>query len=187
MTDRRCRPHHPPFAAQALLPEGHFITVQREEGPDLSPFLDSNDDGSLLSVIRLLGTDEASGFENLDRFLDWAGQQPPEERPVYIEGFHLADGRTGVAYATRSRIEERTRIDPDETTIMLRQIVQDEAASFQRKADGELYRAELRRACAECGQPAAGEPIYTETEIEGPPEEAIRLMREILYAETHAG
>ena len=186
MNESQCRPHHPPFAAQALLPDGSFITV-RQERPDLSPLLDGNDDGSLLSVIRLLGDTGQDGFESLDRFLDWAGGQPPEERPVYIEGIHLADGRTAVAYTTGNRIVERTLVDPDESTIVLRTMVQDEAASFRRRADGELHRAELRRACPECGQPAAGGPVYAEPEIEGPPEEAIRLMREIIYLETLSG
>lgn len=50
-----CRPHHPPSAAQALMPDGSFVTVTPDEQAR-TRFRES-EDICRLSVIQILGTE----------------------------------------------------------------------------------------------------------------------------------
>ena len=174
-SSRKCRQHHPPYAAQALMPDGSVVTVTPDEQAQ-TRFRES-EDVCRLSVIQILGTEDNQ--QTLERFLDWAGAQPEPDKPVHIQSFQIKDGLTAAAYTTGRRIRENGWFD-EEDVQAIRQIIREECESFGRSERGEVYKADIRRPCIQCGHPEAGDPIYEEAGIEGPPEEAIKLMRELI-------
>lgn len=117
--------------------------------------------------------------QTLEGFLDWAGAQPEPDKPVHIQSFQIKDELTAAAYTTGRRIRENGWFD-EEDVPAIRRIIREECESFGRAERGEVYKAEIRRPCLQCGHPEAGKPLYEEAGIEGPLEEAIKLMRELI-------
>ena len=105
-----CRPHHPPSAAQALMPDGSFVTVTPDEQAR-TRIRESED--VCLSVIQIPGTEDNQ--QTLEGFLDWAGAQPEPDKPVHIQSFQIKDGLTAADYTTGRRIRENGWFDRRET------------------------------------------------------------------------